>query len=231
MLGIRAQLKLLKHGRVALKKLGGGVARHDVVRHGGLFHQVLDSVQRLMRRAAANIQLVGQLLALGHLHGAAHQFVKPLALARANGDYRHAQALFQPLDIDCVAVAARLVHHVKGHHHRTAQLQKLQGQVEVALQIGCVHDVDDHIGLVAHNIVAAYNLLQRIGAKGVDAGQIDDGNVRILLGHAAGFAFFALAAPGKADVGLRAMVMVQHSARFLLHRYAGPVAHMLVAAR
>ena len=27
------------------------------------------------------------------------------------------------------------------------------------------------------------------------------------------------------------MVMVQHGARFLLHRYAGPVAHMLVAAR
>ncbi|MPN64649.1 hypothetical protein SDC9_212425 [bioreactor metagenome] len=54
--GLGGQVQLGGHGLVALKQLGGGVAGHDPRGCGLRLDQVLDGVQRLMRRAVANIQ-------------------------------------------------------------------------------------------------------------------------------------------------------------------------------
>ena len=41
------------------------------------------------------------------------------------------------------------VHHVDGHDHRDAQLGQLCGEVEVALQVGAVDDVQNRVGTLA----------------------------------------------------------------------------------
>ena len=227
---VLAQVQLLHHGRVALEELGRRVARGHAVRLRRLLHQMLDRVQRLVRRPGADIQLRRETVVLRRVHRAAHQLVQALALARADRHHRHAQPLLHGRQVDDVAVAAHLVHHVEGYHHRPPQLEQLKGQVEVAFKVGGVHDVDDHVGLLLDDEVAADDFLHRIGAEGIDARQIHDGYVRILIRHRLPVFVRAPEAPRQAQVGLLAVMMVQHRAGLFFDRHAGPVAHVLAAA-
>ena len=127
-------------------------------------------------------------------------------------------------------MTAHLVHHIQGHHHRPAQLQQLQRQVQVPFQIGGVHNVNDHIRLIPDDEISGDDLLHGIRTEGINARQIDDGHVAVLIGHRLALLLLPAHPPGKAHVGLLAVVMVQHGAGLLLHRHAGPVAHMLVGA-
>ena len=113
-----------------------------------------------------------------------------------------AQLTAQLRHVDLVAVLADHVHHVDGDDHGNAQLGELGGQVQVALQVRAIDDVQDGIGALLDQVVTGHHLLQRVGGQGVDAGQVHDGHIIMLL----------------------------QLALFLLHGNAGPVAHELVRA-
>ena len=114
-----------------------------------------------------------------------------------------AQLAAQLLGVDGVAVLLHHVHHVDGDDHRDAQLGELGGEVQVALQVGTVDDVQNGVGPLADQIVTGHHFLQRVGGQGVDAGQVGDG-------HA---------------------VMLAQLTFLFLHGDAGPVTHELVGAR
>ena len=135
--------------------------------------------------------------------GGVHQLLHPLAGAGSDGDDRHTQLLGQPVHVDPVPPLFHLVHEVEGHHRGPLQLQQLDGEVQVALQIGGVHNVDDAVGGRADDKVPGHNLLHGVGGQGVDAGQVHHRHRPVT------------------DAGLPLL---------LLHRHAGPVAHILVGA-
>ena len=195
-----------------------------------VLHQMGNGVQRRMGLAVADVQLRGHGLVFRRLHSPAHQFVDALALPGADSHHRHAQSLFQPGQINGISACAQRVHHVQRQHDRHAQLQQLQRQVQIAFQIGGVHNVDDHVRLIPDDEIPGDDLLHGIGAEGIDAGQVYDGHVAVLIGHRLALLLLPAHPPGKAHVGLLAVVMVQHGASFLLHRHAGPVAHVLIGA-
>ena len=62
------------------------------------------------------------------------------------GNDADTEHLLDPLHVDLVPLCLRLVVDVEGHDHRDAQLQELHRQVEVPLQVGGVHHVDDQVG-------------------------------------------------------------------------------------
>ena len=137
--------------------------------------------------------------------------VLELADARgAGGDDAHdgaAEGLLKLVEADFDLVLLRDVEHVDDDEHRHAHLDELCGEVEVALEVGGVDDVDDAFRLAREDVVASDALiLARCGGRrdGVDAGKVGDLDF--------------LAAPG---VG----------ARLLLDGHAGPVAHVLLGAR
>ena len=113
-----------------------------------------------------------------------------------------AQGLAQLFQVDLVPVFAHQVDHVHRHHHGDAQLDELGGEVQVALDVGAVHDVQDGVGLLVHQIAPGHHLLQRVGGEGIDAGQVLDDHVLVAL----------------------------QPALLLFHGDAGPVAHVLVGA-
>ena len=78
----------------------------------------------------------------------------------------------------------------------------MQRQIEVALDVGGVHDVDDAVGLLLKDVVPGDDLLLGIGPQGIDARQIHHGA--------------ALFSPDLAGL--------------LVHSDAGEVAHVLVGA-
>ena len=126
------------------------------------------------------------------------------ALVLQGGDLHHlaAQGPAQPLQVDLVAVLPHQVDHVHRHHHRKAQLNELGGEVEVALDVGAVHNIQDGVRLLLHQIVPGHHLLQGVRGQGVDPRQILYDHVGAAL----------------------------EAALLLLHRHPGPVAHVLVGA-
>ena len=92
-----------------------------------------------------------------------------------------AELLRELVDIDLVAALAHDVHHVHGHDHRDAQLGQLCGEVEVALKVRAVDDVEDGVRPLVDQVVAGDDLLQRVGAERVNAGKVHDDDVVMLF--------------------------------------------------
>ena len=153
-------------------------------------------------RAVAKVLAQGLFLVLGDVDGVLHQFVHALVLRRGDRHHGHAQHAFHAVDVHRAAVAPHFVHHVQGHHHGHVHFQQLHGQVQVALDVSGVHNVDDGLGLLFQHEVPAHQLLAGIGRHGVNARQ----------------------------VGNQGVVVAAHRAVLAVHRHAGEVAHVLVGA-
>ena len=104
--------------------------------------------------------------------------------------------------VDLVAVFLDDVHHVDGDDDRNAKLGQLGRQVQVALQVRAVDDVQNRVRALADQIVTGNDFLQRVRGKGIDARKVGDDDV----------------------------VMLFELAFLLLHRDARPVADELVGA-
>ena len=185
--------------RVALKQLDsvvatlvGGNARRQVV---------LDVVQNVLD---GGIELVLRHLALrsGRLLDLLEQLFDALVLKSRDHHDRAAELLGKLVRVNLVAVLLDQVGHVEGDDHGQAGLDDLKCQVQIALKVGRVDNLDDHIGLAAHEVVARALLLGAVGGKRVDAGEVR--NRDVLVTQELGFLF--------------------------LNRDAGPVANVAVGA-
>ena len=190
---IGGDAELLQHLVVPLEDLDGIPAL--LLLGQGVDGGLLNVGNGVLHGAGEGVHGDGLGLALGGLHH---------AVALQSGDLHDlaAQLAGQLLDVDLVAVLADHVHHVHGDDHGNAQLRQLGGQVQVALQVGAVDDVQDGVGALADQVIPGHHLLQGVGGQGVDARQVHDDHVIVLL----------------------------QLALLLLHGDAGPVAHELVGA-
>ena len=98
------------------------------------------------------------------------------AVAAASGSRhdRHPEEGAELVDVELVAAFLELVVHVEGHHHRDVHVDKLRGEVEVALEVAAVHHVEDDVGVLFDDVLADVQFFGRIGAERVGAGQIDE---------------------------------------------------------
>ena len=142
------------------------------------------------------------LLLLGSGNRSLGSSLGALALQCADLNCLAAQLAAQLLQVDLIAVLADQIDHVDRHNNGDAQLDQLSGQVEVALNVGAIDDVQDGIGLLLDQVSTGDDLLQRVGRQGVDTGQVLDDDIFIAL----------------------------QLAFLLFHGNAGPVANVLVGA-
>ena len=192
-------MQLIHHLVVALEDLDGVPA---LLLLGHVVHRrLLDVGDGVLHGAGEGVHGDG-LGGLGRSHSRLRRFHDALALQGGDLHDLAAQLAAQLLHVDLVAVLADNVHHVDGDDNGDAQLGQLSGQVQVTLQVRAVDDVQDGIGALVDQVVTSHHLLQRVGGQGVDAGQVHDGHIIVLL----------------------------QLALFLLHRDARPVAHELVGA-
>ena len=164
--GVRVALKQLD--RVVATFVGGNARRQivfDVVKN------VLDG----------GIELVLRHLALGSsgLLDLLEELLDTLVLKGRDHHDRAAELLGELVGVDLVAVLLDQVGHVEGDDHGQAGLDNLKRQVQVALEVGGVDNLDDDIGLAAHEVIARALLLGAVGGKRVDAGEVRDGNVLV----------------------------------------------------
>ena len=183
---VGVQLQRFFNAGVTLHQLGGGKTHRDARCLGVILDEVQDAVDAAVHRAAvvilaAKIHPPGALLILCHMDGVVYQLVHALVLGGRDGDDRDAQHRLHLVDAHRAAVAAHFVHHVQRQHHGDIQLHQLHGQVEVALDVGGIHDVDDAGGLFADDELPGDDLLTGIGGHGIDARQVSDLGLRVPL--------------------------------------------------
>ena len=76
-----------------------------------------------------------------------------------------AEVLLDLVETDLVAVLLYDIHHVDCHHHWNTELLQLCGEVQVTLEVGTIHDVQDRIRLRVDEIVSRNDLLQCVWRK------------------------------------------------------------------
>ncbi len=164
---------------VALKDLDGEPAlllfRHVVK------HDFLDVSQRMLDAAGEAMLRDGLLAAARHLHGTLSRFHHAIALQRGNLDDRHAQVIGELGRVNAVAVLADNVHHVQRNDHRDAQFGELRGQVQVALQVGRVDDVEQRVRALVDQHVTGDDFFHRVRAQGVNARKIRNDDILLAL--------------------------------------------------
>ena len=163
-------------------------------------HRLLNMGNGVLHTAAEAVLGQHGYACLRQLHRLVRRRGDAGALQRRDLQHRAAQLLGQGPDVDGIPALFHHIHHVDGHHHGDAQLRQLGGEVEIALQISAVHDVEDGVGPLCHQILPGHHLLHGIRREGIDAGQVHDGHVLVSL----------------------------QPALFFLHSDPRPVAHILI---
>ncbi len=82
-----------------------------------------------------------------------------------------------------------LVVHVEGADHFEVHVDELSGEVEVALYVAGVDDVDDDVGCVVDDLPSDVHFFGAVGCEGVSAGEVDDIEV---VAFEMSFAFFGV---------------------------------------
>ena len=153
-------------------QIARGVAQADVF--VGLQETLYlpDAVLNLV--AVVDVQVAGlAALALVHLDDSAEEFLHAGAVLERRGHHRHTEERAQRLQVDMIAAALELVEHVQGSHQRDVHVDQLRGEVKVALEVGGVDDVDDHVGHFLREMLPDIEFLGRIARQRVGAGQVD----------------------------------------------------------
>ena len=185
--------------RVALEELDGPVAA--LLRRHRARQERLDLVEHLLDGGVKLVLGNLALLARSALD-LAEKLVDPLVFQGGDHEHRATEPAGESAGVDLVAVFLHEVGHVECHDNGQARLDDLEREIEVALEIGGVDQLDDDVGLAAHQIIAAHALLGAVRGERVDTGEVrhDD-------------------------------ALVAREARLLLlNRHAGPVAHVAVLA-
>ena len=127
------------------------------------------------------------------------QHIQAPALPCGNGDDGYAEHFRQAVQVYFHASLGNNVHHVQGEDNGSAELQKLQGQVEAALKGRCVHHIDDDVHVAVQDVLAGDPFLHGVGGEAVGSGQIHQ---------------------------VEEIPVLPHDAFHLLHCHAGPVGHL-----
>ena len=173
-----------------------------------IFDQMHHAVQASVHRAAV-VFLVAEVLArwlllvLRHVHCVLHQLFNAFSLCGGDWHHRDSQDALHLVYADASAVAAEFVHHIERQHHWDLQLHKLDGQVQVALNVVGVRDINDTFHILLQDEAAGNYLLRRVRRQGIDSRQVRDAGLRMAFDNAI----------------------------LAVHGHAGEVAHVLVGAR
>ena len=176
------EVELLENHMVALSQLAGRKSKRDLRPSGMVVNEMHNAMEAAVHGAVVILRVTkvrpaGALLILGHMDGVLHQLFNALVLEGGNGDDRNAQHLLHLVDTDGTAVFPHLIHHIERQHHGDAQLHELHGEVEIAFDVGGVHNIDDALRFFIQQKCPGHQLFAGVGRHGVNAGQVGDQGV------------------------------------------------------
>ncbi len=203
-----AQTQLLVYLSVSLQHLHRKIARRETLGQlvGMKAHVAVQAAQPLFDHCALSDVDVAHAFVPVFVDRdyRVQQVVDSPVVARFDRYHRHAEHPSQIFVVQLRTAGRQFVEHVERHNHARVYVDQFRRQIEVALQVGRHHRIDDHIGHFPGDVPAHETFFGRVGRQGIGAGQV--GNLETIAAVAAYAAFGA-------------------------HRHSAVIAHMLVAAR
>ena len=172
------EAQLLNDFLVALKNLNREEAL--LLLGEGMYGNLFNVCNRVLNHTAEAV-LRDRLRVLGCMDSGFCCFLNAGALQSGNLNDLAAERLAQRVGVDLVAVLIYDVHHVDRNNDRNTELNKLGGQVEVALKVRTIDNIKDGFRSLLNEVVTCNNFFQRVRRKGVDTRQVRDHNVVVLL--------------------------------------------------
>ncbi len=123
---------------------------------------LLDMRDRMLGAALENVRSLAHRRALCSGNDRICDSIDTVGFQCAHLENSAAELLRQLCSVNGIAVLRYNIHHVDGDDGRDAELQQLGGQIEITLDIRAVHDIQDRIGFLLHQILTGNNFLQRI---------------------------------------------------------------------
>ena len=170
-----AESQLTDHVTVTLEDLDRVPANGTLRDH--LLNGLLDMRERVLDRSAEDVRHFGVAMRvdlgderLGRLDAAR-------ARVGRDADDLTVQSLADAREVDRVAVFLDDVHHVDRNHHRQSEFGQLRREVEVALDVRAVDDVQDRVGVLLDEELARDLLLEGVRRERIDARQVLDDDV------------------------------------------------------
>ena len=126
---------------------------------------MLDAVFYLVSVVDVDVAIVGigAFASLVHFDDGVEELVYASAVLEDGRNHRYSEEFAQLVVVDVVASFLGLVEHIESAHHADVHIDELSGEIEVALQVAGVDDVDDDIGCVLDELLAHIELLGRVG--------------------------------------------------------------------
>ena len=212
----RRKLQVVDGFLLALEKLDGVPARGG--RRNLRAQNALDFGNSLFNDGIELHLRFGHLFCLCGLDGSIHHIFHAAATKRRSRNNRAAELLGQTVDINLVPVFLDQVHHVQSQNHRHAQVQNLTREVQVALKVGRVNQIDNSIGAAIKQVIARNDFFGRIRRERIDARKVGDNDL-FVLGVLTLFFFDGNARP-VANILVGARQVVEHR-RLAAVRVAG----------
>ncbi|MNF62458.1 hypothetical protein D3C84_441400 [compost metagenome] len=180
--GLLARQQGLLHDVIFLQQAQGATARGEVM--GG--EQALQLGDVMLQRLAI-IEHQGGLRLTDELVDLRLEGRHLLAVVGRQRHHGAAERLAEQRLVYGDPALLQQIHLVEHHHHGQAQLPQLQGEIEGALQIGGVDDVEQQVRLLALHEAAGDLLVQArlLIGQGVDTGQVHQGVILPLGGKLA----------------------------------------------
>ena len=177
-IGIGEGPYIVLHFLVVLQQLDGQVTGGIAFPHRNLLLEVFLNLSDTILQFMAVIDVdVAEMRGISFgtfilLYDFVEEFLHALTGGEDGRHHGHTEELGKLVVIYMVASLYRLVEHVQRYHHVYVHINELGGEVEVALQVGCVDDIDDHIRSLLHQLLAYIKFLRGIGRKRVRARQV-----------------------------------------------------------
>ena len=179
---VYVELELLENEPVAFGDLARRKANGNSGPLGVVLDDVHDAVQTPVHGAAvvfraAEVLYGGRLLKLRDVQHVVDKLVDPFALGGHDRHHRETEKGFHLVDADRAAVGEHFVHHVEREHHRTVELHELHREVEIALDVRRVDDVDDRLRGFLQDEFARDDFFVCVGRERIDPGKVGDERV------------------------------------------------------
>ena len=174
---ISVQLQLIQDQGVAFNELAGCKTDGNPDPLRMVLDQVAYRVQAAVNRSAVVTGVTEVLprrlfLVFRDMNGMADQLIHAFIFRGGYGDDGDAQHGFHPVNVDGTAVSGDLIHHVQGDDDGNIHFEQLHGQIEVALDAGRVHDIDDGFWLFIQDEIPGDQFFAGVGGHGIDARKV-----------------------------------------------------------
>ena len=143
----------------------------------------LNMRQRVLYRSIINMRnsWVSLFRLFSHLQAFFHSLHRSLPMERGNRNDLAPDLFAKCLEINLSSGLFYHVHHVDGDNDGNSDLQKLGGKVQISLQIGTIHDIQNDIRLLVNQIISRNHFLRGVRGKRVDTGKILDDHILMPL--------------------------------------------------